>query len=224
VGESARIRTNWLATPNGIDLAVFPPAGYAERHEARRRLGLAAAPLAVCLARVCRQKGQDSLLAAWPSVRATVPGAQLALVGDLGADGATILNRARFPEGAFHVGHDDDPRSWYAAANVVVAASRWEGMALTLREAIACGRSVVATDVPGVRESVPDGAGGVVPANDSEALAAALFRRLSDLAFADTEGATGAVHAHRFFGIEDSNNAMAAAYDQVLGHLGMSSR
>ncbi|MFD9880407.1 glycosyltransferase [Streptomyces alboflavus] len=40
------------------------------------------APWVVCVGRLCRQKGQDVLLRAWPTVAARVPGARLVLVGD----------------------------------------------------------------------------------------------------------------------------------------------
>lgn len=42
---------------------------------------------------------------------------------------------------------------WYRAADLVVLPSRWEGMALTPREGMACGRPVVVTDVDGACES-----------------------------------------------------------------------
>nr|WP_309226388.1 glycosyltransferase family 4 protein [Streptomyces lunaelactis] len=46
-----------------------------------------------------------------------------------------------------------DPAPWYRAADLVVLPSRWEEMALTPREGMACGRPVVVTDVDGACES-----------------------------------------------------------------------
>jgi glycosyltransferase involved in cell wall biosynthesis len=215
-GESAGIRGNWLDAQNGIDLAAFPVADRAEQRCARRQLDISDTPLAVCVARVCRQKGQDVLLAAWPAVRAAVPNAQLALVGGLGAGGESMVRRETMPAGAFHVGQQDDPRPWYAAANVVVAPSRWEGASLGLMEAMACGRSIVATDVAGVGENVPAGTGAVVPRADLHALATALSNRLADPAIADTEGAAAAMFAQRAFSITTKTDALVDQYRCVI--------
>ena len=65
---------------------------------------------------------------------------------------------------------------------MVVVPSRWEGMALVPLEAMACARSVVATDVNGVIDSVPPDAGAVVVLDDLPALVAALVARLEDRA------------------------------------------
>lgn len=49
----------------------------------RARWGVAAdAPVALCVARLVRRKGQDELVRVWPEVRTRVPGAMLVLVGD----------------------------------------------------------------------------------------------------------------------------------------------
>ena len=68
---------------------------------------------------------------------------------------------------------------------MVAAPSRWEGLALTAIEAMACGRPVVASDVPGLREvlragSLRFGVGALVPPEDPAALADALVSRLRD--------------------------------------------
>jgi glycosyltransferase involved in cell wall biosynthesis len=168
-GETHGVRArSWAVVPNGVDLDRFRPG---DRAAARAALGLPAGPLAVCVGRLSRQKGQDVLLAAWPSVR--VEGAALALVGD-GPDHAALAAAA--PPGVRFAGRSEDVRPWYAAADVVVVPSRWEGMALTALEGLACDRPVVASDVTGMREV----AGGVdvVPPGDPAALAAALTERL----------------------------------------------
>ena len=164
-----------VVVPNGVDTQTLRPASAADRARARTALGLPDAPTAVLVGRLTRQKGQDVAVAAWPAVRAAVPGAHLVLVGD-GPDRSALGCGA---EGVSLVGARADVVDWYAAADVVLAPSRWEGMALTPLEAMARGRSVVACDVTGVRESLPGRAGAVVPPEDSAALAAAVVARLS---------------------------------------------
>ncbi|WP_241838051.1 glycosyltransferase [Streptomyces sp. CB03234] len=80
-GEYAGVRASWSVVHNGVDTARFTTGP--DRAAARAALGLpASAPLVVCVGRLCRQKGQDTLLAAWPAVLARVPHARLVLVGD----------------------------------------------------------------------------------------------------------------------------------------------
>ncbi|MGA4801649.1 glycosyltransferase family 4 protein [Streptomyces lavendulocolor] len=80
-GEHAGVRAPWSVIHNGVDARRFT-AGPG-RAAARAALGLPpTAPLVVCVGRLCRQKGQDVLLDAWPAVLARVPDARLVLVGD----------------------------------------------------------------------------------------------------------------------------------------------
>ncbi len=188
-GLDQGIRAAAVVVPNGVDLTRLTPAGRPERAAARAALGLdPEAPTAVCVGRLARQKGQDVLLQAWPRVRAGVPDATLVLIGD-GPDRAAL--ERSLPAGVSLVGDSDDVASWLAAADVVVVPSRWEGMALVPLEAMARARSVVASDVTGVRESVPTTAGAIVPPGDAGSLAAAVLERLDGTVEADAEGRRG---------------------------------
>jgi glycosyltransferase involved in cell wall biosynthesis len=172
-GRAARLRAPYAVVRNGIDLASFAPRDAAA---ARAELSLpAAAPIVVCVGRVTRQKGQDQLLAAWPAVTAVHPDAMLVLVG--GGDQLPAL-RSAAPAGVVFAGEVADPRPWYAAADLVVQPSRWEGLPFTLLEALAGGRPVVATAVPGIADVLPPDA--TVPPGDPAALAAAVGARLGD--------------------------------------------
>lgn len=171
-GLAAGVRARWAVVPNGVDLTVFRPDG--------PRYAVAdGAPLVVCVGRLCRQKGQDVLLRAWPAVRREVPRAHLVLAG-AGPDEEALRRAA--PEGVTFVGATEDAARWYRAADLVVQPSRWEGMALAPLEAMACGRAVVLTEVGGARESLPplDTAHCLVGPGDAEALAQRLVRLLRD--------------------------------------------
>ena len=177
-GRARGVRGRYAVIRNGVDLDRFRPATDGERLAARARVGIdPGVPLAVCVGRVTPQKGQDVLVAAWPLVRQRCPGARLCLVGD----GDLVPRiRARCPTGVRLCGAVQDVRPWYAAADLVVLPSRWEGLPLTLVEALACGRPVVAAAVPGLAEVVPADAGALVPPEDPVALAAAIAQRLGD--------------------------------------------
>ncbi|MFD0663782.1 glycosyltransferase family 4 protein [Thermocatellispora tengchongensis] len=184
--RAAGVRGRLAVVRNGVDLRRFRPAGEAERAAARRALGVPErARLAVCVGRITRQKGQDRLLAAWAEVRAACPSALLALVGD--GDLRDRL-RARGVPGVLFPGAADDVRPWYAAADVAVLPSRWEGLPLAALEAMATGRSLVATAIPGLCEVVAADTGATVVPGDTTGLARALARRLADPALARREG------------------------------------
>jgi glycosyltransferase involved in cell wall biosynthesis len=199
-----------VVVANGIDTERFAPA---DRDAARARLGLGSGPLAVCVGRLSRQKGQDVLLEAWPAVRDVVPAAELVLVGD-GPDCEELTARA--PDGVRFVGRED-PYDWYTAADLVVLPSRWEGMALVPLEAAACGRSVVVTDVAGSCEAVPpETPSAVVPSGDAAALAAAVVPRLADRRAADGEGERGRRHMLEHHDVRHTAGRVLDIYNEVL--------
>lgn len=73
------------------------------------------------------------------------------------------------------LGHVEDIRSVWAQAHVAVLPSRREGLPKSLLEAAACGRPLIATNVPGCREIARDGVNALlVPMDDAEALARAI--------------------------------------------------
>jgi glycosyltransferase involved in cell wall biosynthesis len=111
------------------------------------------------------------------------------------------------------VGHLSDPSDWLAAADVVAVPSRWEaGLPLVAREAMACARSVVMSDVPGAREDLPHAAGSIVAMDDVDGLADALVTRLRDPDLADREGEVGGAHAAGHFDIAVTSERVAQMY------------
>lgn len=218
-GEAAGVRAPWTVIRNGVDTGRFTPGA----PEGPAALDTVGGPLVVCVGRLCRQKGQDVLLAAWPAVTAAVPGARLVLVGD-GPDAAR-LRAAAGPSVRF-TGAVADPAPWYRAADLVVLPSRWEGMALAPLEAMACGRPVVLGDVAGARESLPPGhaAPCLVPPGDPAALAAALGRLLARPALRQTLGREAREHVLSRFDVRRTGAAVAELYRELAGVRGTEHR
>jgi mannose/cellobiose epimerase-like protein (N-acyl-D-glucosamine 2-epimerase family)/glycosyltransferase involved in cell wall biosynthesis len=80
-----------------------------------------------------------------------------------------------------HLGFVQDISALWACAHIAVLPSHREGMPLSLLEAAACGRPLVATDVPGCRDIArPDVNALLVPLDDAEALADAIERLALD--------------------------------------------
>lgn len=192
---------------NPVDVTRFRPATPDERRRKRHELGVADnQPLVGCIGRLCRQKGQDVLLDRWPEVAAAVPEAVLVLVGD-GPDRDRLAAKAG--PGIRLLGNRTDVAELLRALDVVVLPSRWEGMALTMLEAMATGLPVVTTDVGGAAETVGRGAGAVVPIGDGNAVARAVVARLLDRQLGQREGDRG-----RELAVEEhSSPAIIAAVD-----------
>lgn len=206
-GRLHEVRGQFCVVPNGVDLTRYRPAEEGDRLSARKALDVPVdVPLAVCVGRLTRQKGQDWLLTAWETVHAMSPGARLALVG-----GGELLEtlRRQAPSSVTFVGPVNDAYLWYVAADVVVLPSRWEGLPLTLLEALAVGRSVVASDIPGIADAMPEGAGALVRLGDVGALAEAIGHRLKEPQAARAEGRLGAEYAAAEANVQRTFDAIA---------------
>ncbi|MER5489032.1 glycosyltransferase [Streptomyces sp. NPDC002812] len=223
-GESEGIAARWSVIRNGVDLAHFRPGGpdpVQDKARARAELPLPTAfqgdgPLAVCVGRLCQQKGQDVLLRAWPELLGAVPGARLVLVGD-GPDMERLRRGA--PPSVHFAGAAFDIRPWLRAADLVVLPSRWEGMALAPLEAMACGRPVLVSDVSGARESLPPGQGRLclVEPEDPTALAKALGGLLAEPRLLAALGEQAERHARMEFDVRRTTDAVTGLYHELLG-------
>lgn len=217
-GRAAGVVGRRLVVPNGVDLHTYATADGAARTAARASLGVPLeAPVAVCVGRLCRQKGQDVAVAAWRQVAAALPGARLLLVGD-GPDRAAL--EAAAGEGVMVLGARDDVAALLPAADLALLPSRWEGLALALLEAMACGLPVVASDVAGAHSTllsgdVPPG-GAVVPVDDADALAAATVLRLQDRQRCRAEGAAARSRVEKAHDVRASTSRIREAYDELL--------
>ncbi|MFC8436557.1 glycosyltransferase family 4 protein [Streptomyces sp. NPDC057253] len=215
-GVRAGIAARWSVIPNGIEPERFHPAAVGTVRATLLPEVDPAAPLVMCVGRLCRQKGQDVLLRAWESILARVPGARLVLVGD-GPDAAALRNRS--PRSVVFAGAVDDIVPWYQAADLVVLPSRWEGMALAPLEAMACGRPVVVTDVDGARESLPPHLAPrcLVPPDSPAALARAVTDLLLDPLLRESLGHQGRRHVLATHDVRHTAGAVADVYRELLG-------
>ena len=143
------------------------------------------------VARLEPEKGHPTLLEAWPAVLRAAPDAYLLIVGE-GSRRDALEAQARDLRIAHRVvftGRRDDVPAVTAALDVAVLPSYREAQGLSILEAMALSRPVVASNVGGIPEMITDGENGLlVPPHDPEALAAAIVRLLRDHPFADTLG------------------------------------
>jgi glycosyltransferase involved in cell wall biosynthesis len=217
-GIRAGVEADIRVIPNGIDLASWPPAAPDGREAARAALQLPDAPLVVCVGRLSRAKGQDLLLDAWPAVLRKIPQAQLVLVGD--GPNRDSIRRRRAPQVRMAL-ERPDVALWLTAADVVAAPSRWEGMSLVVLEAMAVGRSVVASDAPGMWELLGTDAGAVVPQGDLQGLATALVDRLLDRNRVSAEERAARDRVQQLHGREVMAERIRDLYTEVLDRRAM---
>jgi glycosyltransferase involved in cell wall biosynthesis len=185
--------------PLGLDLQRF---GSRDRLAARAALNIASdREVVVTAGRMVPIKRLDRLIAAFVRVRASRPTAHLYFVGD-GPERHALEELAqaeRVGDAVTFVGWAADVSDWYTAADVVTLTSDREGTPLSLMEAAAAGRPVVATAVGGVSDVVIDGETGyLVGADDVGGFAERVTRLLASPFLAERLGSAAAAHAERF--------------------------
>ncbi len=93
--------------------------------------------------------------------------------------------------------------------DVFIMPSKYEGTSLALLEAMAAGRPIVATDIPGNRKPLIDGAAALlVPPDDANALARAIHRLLDDQRLARTLGDKARQTAQKRYSVESAVNRL----------------
>jgi glycosyltransferase involved in cell wall biosynthesis len=213
LADALAIRGNLVVIPNGIDVSTITRPTKHDRLSARRRLGMNAGHAAVCVGRICRQKGQDVLLDAWRTVRSAVPDAEVFMVGD-GPDRERLERAA--PPGVRFVGYSTDVPAWLVAADLVVLPSRWEGDSFATLEALAHVRPVIMTDVSGAREIIGNDAGAVVDVEDSVSLAREIIARFRDPSRCVFEGRTGRTRVETERNPRAATSAVVDLYRSLL--------
>ena len=178
---------------NGRDPARFRPDPAARAH-IRAELGVAPDTVAITIvSRLVRHKGYPALLAAMRDV----PSAELWVVGerlasDHGEDMEPFFAAAGLGPRLRRLGYRRDVAAILAATDIFVLPSEFEGLPMSVIEAMLTGLPVVATDVSGPREQVvTEETGLLVPLHDVAALARALNRLAGDPSLRGRMGRSG---------------------------------
>jgi glycosyltransferase involved in cell wall biosynthesis len=169
------------------------------------------------VARLEPEKGHPTLLEAWPAVLRAVPDAYLLIVGEGTRREAleALARQLRIAHRVVFTGRRDDVPAVTAALDVAVLPSYREAQGLSILEALALSRPVVASNVGGIPEMITDGVNGLlVPPHDADALAAAITRLLCDHPFADTLGRRGHDMVHDRFCIDLMVDAVQQIYEE----------
>ena len=222
---------------NGVDLTRYSAQAACPTLLSEFRIP-AGDPIVGVVARLEPEKGHPTLLEAWPAVLAAIPNAHLLIVGEgsqrdlLEAQASSLgLLDGRAPSGprvpgsarvagapsVIFTGRRDDVPAVTAALDVAVLPSYREAQGLSILEAMALSRPVVASAVGGIPEMIDDGRTGLlVPPRDAGALAAATVRLLQDAEFAERIGRAGHDLVHERFCVEQMVRAVETIYDEAV--------
>ena len=142
----------------GIDLQHFQPKPPAQAYAGFRFL---------LIARMLWDKGVGEYVEAARLLKATHPGVEFQLLGQLGANNPSAVSNTQMDSWSkdglvTYLGVSTDVRPWIAAADCVVLPSYREGIPRTLMEAAAMEKPLIATNVPGCRDVVADGVNGLL--------------------------------------------------------------
>ena len=194
-----RVKTVYL----GVPLDEFSrPRGADEIASARRELGIGDGEAAIgTVTRLHESKGNSYLVEAAALVLKERPRAKFFLVGEgpllpeLQAQAAALGLGDRF---VFH-GFARDVAAVVSAFDLSVFPSLWEGTPLTVFEALAMAKPILATDADGLLDVLTDGHDAlIVPKRNAGALAGGIVRLIDDPALRARLGRQAAVTAQQY--------------------------
>lgn len=214
---------------NGDDLAELAQHGIADPKKATmvagsgvdldhfKRCPLPEDPITfLFVGRYLREKGLRELIAAFDLVKEAQPDAILRLVGApddnpssfTAAEMETLVSRGLVD----NLGWIDDVRPAIRGCHVMVLPSYREGTPRSVLEAMAMGRAIITTDVPGCRETVVDGHNGLlVPVRNPEALSEAMLKLARDPGLVKKMGEASYQLAKERFDVHKVNDVMLRA-------------
>jgi len=180
---------------NGVDAAVFDPSSVTVSQELRRQWRLGGKRVIAYVGTFQPYEGLDLLIRAMPSILSHATNAHLLIVGGSAGESTAVEQALQARVSSLALGAHVTftgrvphamVKSAYAMADVVVCPrllTRTTALTTPLKplEAMAMGRALVISDVPGMRELVRDGeTGATFPAGDVDGLARVCLRLLDD--------------------------------------------
>jgi glycosyltransferase involved in cell wall biosynthesis len=199
----------------GLDQASIqaPPDA---RDRLRAALNLPADALLIgSVCRLIEQKGLIFGLQGFAQIADHFPSAHFVIAGDgpLRADLEAVAQSLKLADRVHFLGWRSDAHAIFAALDLLLAPSLWEGFGLVFLEAMALGLPILSTCVSAIPEVVIDGeTGWLVPPRDPDAIAAALREALSDPALLRARGYHGRQRLETEFSVQAMVDHTLAVY------------
>jgi glycosyltransferase involved in cell wall biosynthesis len=191
-----------------------------DRRDVRSELGVEVGEmLLVSVGRLAPQKGFGTLLQALPEVLRRGVRARLVLVGE-GPLRSALEEQSAAAEltaAVSFLGFRGDVGDILNASDIVIAPSLWEGLSISVLEAMALGKPIIATDIGSNLELLEDSVSALlVPPNDPERLADATLTLALDAEAASRYGAAARDRFELGFTEAAMKDALWAAYRPLL--------
>lgn len=204
------------------DVIQVPGSGVDTRHFVQQPLP-AGSPHFLMVGRLMRDKGVYEFLEAARQITADFPDVRFSILGRAEESNPTGISREDIPGlqrdyPVTFLPETTDVRPHLADASVFVLPSFYrEGLPRTILEAMATGRAVITTDMPGCRDPIENGRSGIiVPPQDAIALADAMRSFIKKPQQANEMGQRARAIAEDIYDVERVN-------DILLGHMGLDS-
>jgi glycosyltransferase involved in cell wall biosynthesis len=220
VEREGRGGVEFSVIPNGVDLSRF--SGPVPPCTLRDEFGIPCdAFLAGVVARLEPEKGHAYLIDAWRAVVDAVPRAWLAIVGE-GSEADALRARARNIPNIVFTGRRDDISALTADLSVAVLPSLREAQGISILEAMARCRPVVASAVGGIPEVITSGVDGLlVPPASPPALASALISLARSSSLRERLGRAGRATVVARFSIDAQVLRIQELYEEELLRAGV---
>ena len=211
--------------PNGVDVSRFavpaPPCTLRDEYSIPCEEALVGV-----VARLEPEKGHRFLVEAFPGVLERAPRTWLAIVGEGSRCDALRAQAAALPTPArdriIFTGRRDDISALTADLDIAVLPSLREAQGISILEAMARRKPVVASAVGGIPEVLTDGVDGfLVPPGDSEALAEAIGRLAKSPSLRERMGEAGYRTVVERFSIDAMVRQVQEVYDEELVRAGV---
>ncbi|MDO8470608.1 MAG: glycosyltransferase family 4 protein [bacterium] len=209
----------------GINVDHFNPSRFSKEFILRKRQEIGISPNALIVgivARLVKEKGFLPLFAAFAEVRERFPNAVLLVVGPYEPEkqdalDVDVVQEYGIQDHVLFLGERVDVVELYAVMDVFVLPSYREGLGLSVLEASAMKRPVVASDIRGCREGVEHGRTGLlVPSANSAKLAEALIYILSHAEEGGAMGEAGRKKVEREFNEKTMFAKMKQEYERLI--------
>lgn len=194
---------------NGVAIEPFEQVAIAESYQQLPH------PLVLTTARLTPQKGISCLLDA----AALVPQATFLIAGEgpLAPELRTQAQRLGIAHRVIFAGYVENVPALLRASDLFVLPSLYEGLPLSILEAMAAGVPVIATDVGGIGEAISNESNGLlVPPADPAALANAIRKMLDNRNYAQQLAEAGRARVRTHFSAETMTRRTVDIYCRVL--------
>jgi len=211
-------RTDFIRIiPNGIDVARFKMDNLEKR--LKQELGIGPEDqLITTVGTLSRVKNQAMLLKAVAQLVPICPKLRLVIVGDgpLKQELLTLQEELGLKGHCHLLGQRKDIPEILSETDIFVSTSLWEGLPLSILEAMAAGKPVVATAVPGTIEVLEEGSGLLVTSDNAADLGQALKTLIENPVQRAALGKRAQERVSRHYSLEGNVLQWQALYEELI--------